>query len=141
MRTRLLFVLFALGLGGCTGERTPPVAPTDAAQPAKKSPAEEPRDGPIREGDLIRQYRHFARDAFVEGAKEDKIGTTWKVLAIDDDCIGIRLVEGRYKWLDGDPDKLPGYESKFCASDNYRRAYPDRPGKQQTLDEYRRVAP
>jgi len=98
-------------------------------------------DGPIREGDIIEEYRHFDVDAFIDGQKEDKVGTKWKVLYIHDDCIGIRLVEGRYKWVGGAPDKLPGYESKFCASDNYARKFPNRPGKQQTFDEYRRVTP
>ncbi|MBL0218958.1 MAG: hypothetical protein IPQ07_34450 [Myxococcales bacterium] len=132
------FGAFGATLSACEPKPAPPANVANVATPAPHATTAEQ---PMAVGDVIVQYRHFDTTEFVDGAKEDKVGTRWKVLFIDDDCVGIRLIEGRYKWVGDEPDKLPGYESKFCASDNYKRQFPGRPGKVQTFEEFHVVAP
>lgn len=144
---RPLVAVLVLAIACSTPTSAPPaVAPTVTERAAPAAPALPPApsarpERPFVVDDVIEQHRHFDVTTFLPGPKEDKVGTRWKVLFIDEDCVGIRLVEGRYQWVGDEPDKLPGYESKFCASDNYKRAFPDRPGKQQAFDEFRVVGP
>jgi hypothetical protein len=101
---------------------------TSAAEPAAKRP--------FKVGDVVEQYRHFDVRAFVDGPDGSKGGTRWKVLEITDDYVRLKLVSGKYLWVDG-TSKPPGYTSNFTASDNYRAAFPGRKKNQQILEEYR----
>lgn len=92
---------------------------------------------PFGVGDVIEQHRHFMHAGWVDGEKPDRRCARWLVTAIDDDGISVRLVAGTYELAEDEPDERPGYETRFEASDVYRRANPSCRGVDQALDEYR----
>ncbi len=98
-----------------------------------------PATAPFAVGDLVVQHQHLLHEGVVAGPAEDLVDTVWRVLAVTEDAVTLRLHAGRYVYVGDEPFQWPGYQSDFTSSDLYRARFPGRPGNAQILEEWVRV--